>query len=72
MYVYVGACTVGSVLKAGALYFSHKLCLEVKPISESVRSSGSSCCLTFTASELDDFNCRVEHRCCIKYERQCS
>lgn len=35
------------ILNVDTLFSSYKLCLEVKLISESVRSSGSICCLTF-------------------------
>lgn len=35
------------ILNADGLFSSHKLCLEVRFVSESVRSSGSICCLTF-------------------------
>lgn len=34
------------ILNVDTLFSSYKLCLEVKLISESVRSRGSICCLT--------------------------
>lgn len=46
MYV-VYAQVLLEILNAHTSFSSYKLCLEVKLIGESVRSSGSICCLTF-------------------------
>lgn len=35
------------VINVDSSFSSYRLCLEVKRISECVRSSGSICCLTF-------------------------
>lgn len=45
MLVYVHVLL--EILSVDNLFSSYKLCLEVKLISESVKSSGSICCLTF-------------------------